>query len=129
MSDVRSFPSGDKRAGESCCDFDRKEENHWITVWSNSMVSPTLMGGIQIRQHRKKKITIFMEKDVETKYSRASSFWLLLMTSNAELKVSNNTEQRGRWEIHLLDVHADIRPRVCAVLTWWKILAGGGKMP
>lgn len=32
MSDVHLFPSGKNRVKESRCDFDRKEENHLVTV-------------------------------------------------------------------------------------------------
>lgn len=32
MSDVHLFLSGEKKAKECRCNFDRKEENHWVSV-------------------------------------------------------------------------------------------------
>ena len=51
------FPLGGGRAGEARCCFHCEPENHWITAQSNSIVSPTPIGGWNINKATKEQKT------------------------------------------------------------------------
>ena len=87
-----------RRAEESCCNFDREEENYWITVQSNGVPKSYREGGINKAAKAKHIDQKMLSRKVNVKHSVASLVGLNA-TSNDDQRCVKKCQTKASREV------------------------------